>query len=183
MKKIQILAIALLAMSCNDDDTPPVINEQELITTVEVTLINAADTGNTVVLRSVDSDGDGPNLPVNTITGVLRPNANYTGSTRFLNALENPVEDITLEVQEESDEHEVFYLTNIAGVVFTKTDVDTNGNPLGLRFTVQTGPVGSGTVTVVLRHEPTKPNSNTLESAGGETDVEVSFDVSLTPGA
>lgn len=182
MKKIQILAIALLAMSCNDDDTPAVINEEELITTVELTLINGADPANTVVLKSVDNDGDGPNQPVNTITGVLRSNASYAGTIRFLNELESPVEDITLEVQDESDEHEVFYLTNIPGVSFTKTDVDVNGNPLGLRFNVQTGAVGTGTVTVVLRHEPTKPNSNTLESAGGETDVEVTFSASVASG-
>lgn len=179
MKKIQILAIALLAISCNDDDVPQIINEEEVITTVEVTMTNNADPNNVVVLRSVDSDGDGPNLPVNTITGNILANASYLGSTRFLNELESPVEDITLEVQDESLEHEVFYLTTASGVTIAKTDVDTAGNPLGLRFSLQTVAAGAGTMTVVLRHEPNKPNDNTLTGAGGETDAQVTFDITI----
>lgn len=179
MKKIFFISIALLAISCDDDDAPQIINEEEVITTVEVTLTNSADPNNVVVLRSLDNDGDGPNQPVNTITGTLMANASYLGSTRFLNELETPLDDITLEVADESDEHEVFYTTTVAGLSIMKTDVDVNGRPLGLRFSAQTAAAGTGTMTVVLRHEPLKPNDGTLTGAGGSTDAEVTFDITI----
>lgn len=34
----------------------------------------------------------------------------------------------------------------------------------------------SGGLTFTLRHEPNKPNTG-LENAGGETDIEVTFDI------
>jgi hypothetical protein len=179
MKKIQILAIALLAISCNDEDAPQLINEEEVITTVEVSLTNLADPTNLVVLKSVDNDGDGPNEPVFTVTGTILANTNYLGATRFLDETESPVDDITLEVQGESLEHEVFYLTTVAGLTVIKTDTDTAGNPLGLRFDLATGAAGSGTITVILKHEPLKPNDNTPTGAGGETDVQVTFNVTV----
>jgi hypothetical protein len=40
---------------------PPVTNEEELITTVKVTLTNGS---NSIVLQSKDLDGDGPNAPM-----------------------------------------------------------------------------------------------------------------------
>ena len=35
-----------------------------------------------------------------------------------------------------------------------------------------------GSLTVTLRHEPVKPNDG-LDSAGGETDIATSFDVTI----
>ena len=175
---IQILAaVALLSIaSCSDDDDVTIINEEELITTVELELTNQADATNVAVFRSVDSDGDsGPNAPVITFTGTVNANATYNGTVRFLNESIAPSENITEEVIEEADEHEVFYISTLSDVSVAKTDVDSNGNPLGVQTTFQTGAVGTGVLNVVLRHEPTKPNDNTLSGAGGESDVEVAF--------
>ena len=52
------------------------------------------------------------------------------------------------------------------------------GNPLGVQITLSTGTASEGSLTVTLRHEPVKPNDG-LESAGGETDISTSFDVSI----
>ncbi|MBF4984188.1 type 1 periplasmic binding fold superfamily protein, partial [Nonlabens mediterrranea] len=60
-----------------------------------------------------------------------------------------------------------------------KVDTDANGNPLGLDTTFTTGAAGTGTLTIVLRHEPLKPNDGTLLNAGGETDVQVEFDLDV----
>jgi hypothetical protein len=38
--------------------------------------------------------------------------------------------------------------------------------------------VSSGTLTVTLRHEPTKPNTG-LGDAGGETDIAATFNVTV----
>ncbi|AUC78034.1 type 1 periplasmic binding fold superfamily protein [Nonlabens sp. MB-3u-79] len=168
--------IALLFMtSCTDDDAVTIINEEELITTVELELTNSADATNVVLLKSVDIDGEGPDDPVITITGTVNANSTYLGAVRFLNESIAPSEDITEEVIEESNEHEVFYTSSITDLTITKTDVDVNGNPLGVLTTFQTGAIGTGTLILVLRHEPIKPNDNTLIGAGGETDAEVSF--------
>jgi hypothetical protein len=172
--------IALLFMtSCTDDDAVTIINEEELITTVELELTNSADATNVVLFKSVDIDGEGPDNPVITITGTVNANSTYQGAVRFLNESIAPSEDITEEVIEEGDEHEVFYSSSLADFSITKIDLDANGNPLGVITTLQTGAIGTGTLTVVLRHEPTKPNDNTLIGAGGETDVQVSFTLAV----
>ena len=52
------------------------------------------------------------------------------------------------------------------------------GNPVGLSFILSTLDASSGALTFTLRHEPNKPNSG-LDNAGGETDMEVTFDVTV----
>ena len=46
-------------------------------------------------------------------------------------------------------------------------------------FINKTSVIGSDTLTITLKHEPTKPNDGTLASAGGETDIEVSFPINV----
>lgn len=182
MKHLKLASFALLAFtlfSCSDDDSAPV-NEEEVITTVTITLQNGLDV---ITLKSQDLDGDGPNAPVVTVSGDLAAGLTYTGSVEFLNELESPAEDITEEVEEEGVEHQIFYqLTNSLGTI-TYDDVDDNGDPIGLEFTLVTGSVGSGTLTLTLRHEPNKDasgvSSGDINNAGGSTDAEVSFPVSV----
>jgi hypothetical protein len=183
IKFLSMMAIAAITFnSCSDDDPAPV-NEEEVITTVIVTL-TPQGSGSTVTLTSQDLDGDGPNAPVVTVSGPLNNNSVYNGSVQFLNELENPAEDITLEVEEEDDEHQVFFsLTNCIGNV-AYADTDGNGNPVGLAFTLSTNPAGcTGVMTVILRHEPDKDGAGVsdgdITNAGGETDIEVSFNVAL----
>jgi hypothetical protein len=173
------LSTALVFTSCSNDDAP--VNEEEVITTVRVTLTGG---GQTVTLESRDLDGDGPNAPVVTVSGPLSGNTVYTGATIFLNELENPAEDITIEVEEEGDEHQVFYqlLSSLGTVTYTDTDV--NGNPIGLSFTLTTGNSGgSGNLTVTLRHKLNKTatgvTAGDITNAGGSTDAEVSFPIQV----
>ena len=112
MKKIKFLATAIFAtllfVSCSsDDDTPEPVNEEEVITTLTVTLIPNGG-GSPVTLQTRDLDGDGPNPPVVT-TGNLATGVTYNGSIVLLNETEEPAENITLEVEEEDDEHQFFY--------------------------------------------------------------------------
>jgi hypothetical protein len=183
IKFLSMMAIAALTFnSCsNDDDAPEPVNEEEVITTVIVTL-TPQGSGSTVTLTSQDLDGDGPNAPVVTVTGPLNNNSVYNGSVQFLNELENPVEDITEEVAEEDDEHQVFFSVTGGVGTITYTDSDANGNPLGLAFTLSTSATATnGIMTVTLRHEPNKDAAGVSEgditNAGGETDIEVSFNV------
>lgn len=188
MKTIKLLSILFIGLTvftaCSDDDNPIVINEEEVITTVEVTLTNDADTTDQVILTSTDLDGDGPNDPVVTIQGTLTAGVMYNGMVKFLNETEDPAEDITEEVAAEADEHQVFYQVGNLGTV-TYSDEDANGNPIGLAFVYNAAATtGTGTITVILRHEPVKDaagvSNGDITNAGGSTDASVSFDVTLT---
>ena len=175
---LMLFSSVLSFTSCSDDDTAPaVVNEEEVITTVEVELKDGTNIFN---LKSQDLDGDGPNPAEITPAGgvTLLPNTTYVGSIKFLNELESPAEDITLEVEAESNEHQVFYTANSITLTTTATNLDSNGNPLGTEFTLTTGGSGFGNLTFTLIHEPNKPNTG-LSDAGGETDVEISFPITV----
>lgn len=183
MKNLKLIALlvipAIFSTSCSNDDAP--VNEEEVITTVRTTLTGG---GQVITLTSRDLDGDGPNAPVVTVSGNLVAGTTYTGSTTFLNELENPAEDITVEVEEEGADHQVFYqLPSSIGTV-TYTDTDANGKPIGLNFTLVAGTSGStGTLTVTLKHLPNKTATGVaagdITNAGGNTDAAVTFSVAV----
>lgn len=171
------LCLSFAACSSDDDSTPEIVNEEEVITTVSLTLTPPAP-GTVVILRSFDADGDGPTAPVVSVSGDLAANTSYTGSLTFLNETESPAEDITEEVEGEADEHQVFYtLGSDLQATVTYANFDEDSNPLGTEIGVQTSNASQGNITITLRHEPKKPNDGTLNDAGGETDVQVSFPV------
>jgi hypothetical protein len=171
-----LLAIGTFVSCNNDDDNPEPVNEEEVITTMNVTLTAA---GSSIVLRSFDADGDGPNPPQVSVSGNLTANTTYAGSIELLNETESPAEDITEEIAEEDEEHQFFFTTGGAIASVTYADQDGNGNPLGLSFNLVTGDAGSGTLLITLRHEPKKPNDGTLADAGGETDIAQSFSLTV----
>ncbi|WP_340198710.1 type 1 periplasmic binding fold superfamily protein [Ascidiimonas sp. W6] len=180
MKK-NVFLIGLLTLiftSCSSDDPAPV-NEEEIITTMTVVL--TATGQNTVTLQSRDLDGDGPDEPVITISGPLTTNTTYTGSITLLNETVSPVEDITEEVEEEDEEHQFFYQTSGSVASTAYNDEDSNGNPVGLNFTLTTGGTGPGTIQITLRHEPNKSASGVangdITNADGETDIAQLFNV------
>ena len=118
-------------------------------------------------------------MPETSVSGSFSENTQYQGAVRFLNETETPAEEITDEVIEEADEHQVFYtISEGLNITTTYLDFDSNGNPLGINITLETGEASSGSLTITLRHEPVKPNDG-LDSAGGETDVTTTFDVSI----
>ncbi len=174
-----VILAALLFTSCsNDDGSPTLINEEEIITTVTVTLTPNGG-GTPITLQTRDLDGDGPNAPEVTVSGNLSADASYNGTIVLLNETVNPAENITEEVEGEAEEHQFFYtIGNGLNVTTTYANFDGNGNPLGTEFTLDAGAAGSGTLTFTLRHEPKKPNTG-LEDAGGETDVVAAFNITV----
>lgn len=172
-----LLLFGFVNLSCSDDDENPVaVDEEEVITTMNVTLVGSAST---ITLQSQDLDGDGPNAPVIDISGSLAANANYTGTIELLNETESPAEDITEEVAEEDEEHQFFFSVGGAVTAVEYDDEDADGNPVGLKFSLITGDAGSGALQITLRHEPTKPNDGSLADAGGETDIAQIFTLTV----
>ena len=173
------LSLALVVMTGCDDDDPEPVNDEELITTVTVTFTNTADQS-VVTATFRDTDGDGGNAPDITQPGALAADATYNVTIAFLDESDaSDVEDITEEIDEEADEHQVFYVTSTGlNLTYAYGDTDGDQNPLGLVGTMTTGAASTGTLNIVLRHEPTKPNTG-LGDAGGETDIDVTFNVTI----
>jgi len=182
MKIVQFLSTAIFAsaliFSCSSDDPDPVV-EEEVITTMTITLEPFDDQISSVILQTQDLDGDGPDIPEVTVSGNLLENKMYYGSIVLLNETEDPAENMTLEIEEESLEHQFFYtIENGLDAITEYNDEDPNLNPIGLDFVLTANAVSSGSITFTLRHEPTKPNTG-LEDAGGETDIEATFELSI----
>ena len=112
MKTLKLLTaiffFSSLIVSCNDDDDIDPVNEEEVITTMTVTL-SPNGGGTNVVLQTRDLDGDGLNPPVITVSGPFTSGTTYMGSIVLLNETEDPAEDITEEVEKEAEEHQFFY--------------------------------------------------------------------------
>jgi len=176
---VNILFTVLFLNSCKDDD-PIDMNDEEVITTLTYTLTPTSV--DVVTLSFLDLDGDGGDDPIIT-GGILQSNMSYIGVLDLKNEAETPAESITEEIEEEALEHQFFFTATGANLTVGYADEDDNGNPLGLVTTLTTGDASSGTIQVVLRHEPDKSatgvQSGDITNAGGETDIEVTFDITL----
>jgi len=175
-----LLGVLIIILSACEKDDPVIPNEEELITTLTYTM--TASGGAPVVLSFQDLDGDGGNTPIISADG-LSANTTYAGVISLLNEQSSPADNITDEVAEEDEEHQLFYQSSVSGLTIAYTDQDADGNPVGLQTTLTTGDPGSGTLTITLRHEPMKGATGVAQgditNAGGETDIEVTFNINV----
>lgn len=174
-----IAGIGLTITGCKKDDDlvdvpQPVVNEQEIITSLFLQLTDSATNTpfDTVAFR--DLDGDGANAPIQWDTVRLNANTTYLMSVLLLNEIPNPADTISNEVAEEANDHQFFF--NIAGVSLTHTYLDQDTNtpplPLGLVNKIRTGAAGTGTFQVVLKHQPGIKDG---QQTTGDSDVDVTF--------
>ncbi len=175
-----LVLISLFFCAC-DPDEPEIPVEPEVITTLNYTLTPSGGAP-PVMLSFQDLDGDGGTAP--SITGgIFAANQTYSGTIELLNESVDPADNITMEIEAEDDEHQFFYQTTVSDLSIAYTDQDDNGDPIGLTTTLTTGDVGSGSITIILRHQPDKSASGVsvgdISNAGGETDIEVTFPVSV----
>jgi hypothetical protein len=198
MRSVLLPLFALLT-ACSDASNPEETNEGEVITTVSLTF-TPNDGSAAVTSTWEDLEGDGS--PV--VDEVVLSNAtDYTFTVSFLNALEDPAEDITAEVAAEDDQHQVFFSGSAvsgpatgddgaAPTVHAYADTDANGLPVGLDNTLATRSVGEGTFTVTLRHLPPEGGVATkveglaediaaggFSAIPGDSDVSVDFALSV----
>ncbi len=177
-----VLSVSFLFTACDKDDPIIIPNGGELITTLNYTLTPTAG-GAATTLSFRDLDGDGGNTP--TITGgTLSANQTYSGTLELLNESITPTENITEEIEEEDEAHQFFFQTSISDLSIIYGDQDADGNPVGLSSTLNTGgTTSSGSLTIILRHEPNKSASGVsdgdIANAGGETDIEVTFPIDV----
>jgi len=180
MKTIKLLALLFISTlaftGCSDDDDHDHDHEEEVYTNLIYTLTNGDDV---ITLEYEDLDPDDTEDGTYTISGNLTAGTTYIGEVTLLNKTDDEPEHAQEELEEEAEEHEFFYSTTISDIVIEKTDMDADENPIGFDTTFTTGDTGTGTLTITLIHEPTKPNDDTVESAGGSTDIEVTFDIEV----
>ena len=169
--KTLYLLLSLLIISCSKEDPEP-INEEELITTVQLTFKSPGITDQTVRWQEGSNNSDIISLAANT---------QYEVEIIFLDESDpSDIEDITEEVKEEADEHQVFYQfsqLNISLEQSSSDTLDSNQNPLFVNSLWNTSEVGTGTVRVYLIHEPVTKSSSTRDGFAGETDVTVDFPI------
>ncbi|GAB3202852.1 hypothetical protein ABID22_001103 [Pontibacter aydingkolensis] len=174
-------SLMLTATSCGDDEPKP-LEEEELITTLRITLEPVGKTQTVVgIFRDVDGDGGNP-ATANTMR--LEANTTYNATIKLFDESKNTPVELTNEIKEEADEHEFFYqaLDNLA-LSISKTDRDNSQRPIGLQAQIVTTNTSTGKLRITLKHQPNLkvgPNEPNREQTGltrGETDIQAEFPV------
>jgi len=184
------LSALLMVTACGDVSNPTEENESEVITTVTLDFTPVAG-GDTVTVAFSDPENDGSPV-VDPLT--LAADTAYTLDVSFTNDLTVPPSDLTSQIALESDQHQLFFTGDATDGLLTVdyADTDANGLPVGLTTDVLTGPAGTGTLLVTLRHLPVQGGvaikvadlAATVADLGfdaipGDTDVQVTFDVTV----
>lgn len=195
IKPIIALCLFVLIFACSKSDDPDPVHEEEAITLVTLEVSKAGSSETTEYNFEVEGhdhededhadeeeedhdDHDGEHIEIE-----LEPNSSYDVSIFIYNDTDpNNVEDITLEIIEEKDEHQIFYeiMDELSGFSITSASddtVDSNGNPLNIKTTWTTTGETSGEVVGYLIHGPTSKTGNTRNDFGGATDFEIDFEV------
>ena len=134
---------------------------------------------------------------------VLQYGRTYRVELEVFNELEIPVDDITPEIRDEMDEHQVFFVgsavegpaavTNPDAIIQQLyDDVDNYGYPIGLKSTIVSTNTGSGVLSIKLQHLPmlkgellkTEGLAALMANEGeeamlGSTDISVDFNISV----
>lgn len=194
-----LAAAALVACSDveeDDDHGHDHDHNHGLITRVDLTFTSADD--ELVATWAEGHDGTPEQVDVIDLT----EGEAYDLSAAFWNEEEDPVENITREVNEEAEEHQTFFTGDAVNSAATGTtdalldieyaDEDTKGLPIGIENTADAAAAGSGTLTFTLRHLPPQDGSpskteglaETVAADGfgaipGDNDVKIDYPVEV----
>jgi hypothetical protein len=151
-------------------------DENELITSVTLKFTEQGTT-NVTSFSYKDADGEGGNAATKFDTIKLKPATTYTLAIELLDESKTPVDDITKEVEEESDEHLFVYTPSPASLLtYTYGDKDVNNFVIGLTGKAVTGAAGDGKLKVQLRHQPGAKNG---KPEPGSDDVNLDFNLKV----
>jgi len=185
------MAITVVGCSSDDDAAPEEEEELEVITNVSLIFTNTADPSDRVIATAEDPDGEGVQGLDELDDILLSTDTEYTLTFEILNALDpGDVEDIAEEIEEEDDEHQLFFSftdgafanptgdgnIDSASDPINYNDEDDDGNPLGLStvWTTSDAPTAGGNFTVRLQHQPGIKTATTGAN-DGDTDFNLSF--------
>lgn len=182
-------------MSCSDDEDPlpePPDDGEEFIDEVILTFTPSQTGKDVVTARWFDADGDGANDGTVTQGIELEEGVEYTLAITLNNTVAD--ENLTLEIQEEDDEHQFFFefTENIFSDPLGNGNVDNRDDPINYNDEDDAGlPVGlsttwtagghtdaTGTFRVILKHQPDLKNETSDASVGG-TDINIPFPIDI----
>ncbi|PAP75790.1 hypothetical protein [Rubrivirga marina] len=178
---------ALSLTACDSGAPDGNAGEEELITQVTLSLTPTSSTASPVTIQA-NFDADGTNPTFTPTALALEPGTTYNGSIQLRDTFND--DDITEEIEEESEEHLFRYALSPASLgTVTVTDSesdytseDENGGDyaVGLTFQVTTaaGASGTGTMNVLLYHFDEGPKTSSTATSD-EIDVDVAFPVSF----
>ncbi len=178
MKTVMAILTLLVLTGCRKEFNREEDNENELITTI---ILSTTEAGSNDTLNHIWEDVDGPgggDPEIDTI--LLEHGKNYDISFSLLDKTKIPFENITAEIEEESNVHR-FYLQpdDGTGITISDPDKDINGLTLGLLNKLNTTQPATGHLSITLRHYPDggKAEEDAINSPKSTTDAEAIFPV------
>lgn len=190
-----LLLVSAFFYSCKKDDPVPEI-DQEVITEMTLSFKELDEGGKPIEgtgFKAVAKDSEGISLggspEIDPIRSLL-PGKTYQMSIDLYNHFADEV--VTDEIKEHGNEHQFFFLGSglvgeAAFLEYDYGDSDVNGRPIGLEglLTVDESPgVNHGSLRIILRHGLNKgfsgadqPIFENFETAGGESDLDITFPV------
>jgi|LakMenE18May11ns_1017448.scaffolds.fasta_scaffold9401258_1 hypothetical protein len=167
-----MIAGLLTYASCKKKTPAPDPNEEELITTIQLTFIDSAGSKPLVTAIYKDLDGDGGNNPSSWDTIKLQSNTTYYASINLYNESTSPTDTITNEILEEDDEHLFCYTSTNSNIQVNRTDSD-GTYEVGLQSKWKVTNVGIGIMNIVLKHQPDGIKNGTC--GVGSSDIDLNF--------
>lgn len=160
---IALLSFSILTFSCKKDD-PIQEHENEQINQVQLTFHN--ETNHKIFTWSLDQKD----------TIMLDAYQTYELSVAFLHVDKGEAEDLTEEIEEEAENHQIVYSIEPASLAsITYLDKDANDLPIGLDSRINVLAPGNGTFRVALKHF----NGTKNNPASGSYDVDVQFPIQI----
>lgn len=193
------MTLLLSLFACADVKDTGVVDDDnhDVVTRVELELTPGGD-GDLIVASWSDPEMNGDPV-IEELS--LAFGESYGLSVRFFNDLVDPAEELTSEVEEAGDEHQIFFTGLVRGpatgdvqglIEHSYTDEDSSGLPVGLENLAIGNDIGQGELILTLRHmppvgdEPAKVAglAELLADQGfvalpGDNDVQVSFPVEV----
>ena len=181
MKKFVLFFILFsLNFSCKKDEVVPT-DDNELITTVDLTFTDSNKKVSTFSFQ--DKDGDAKTPPEKFDKIVLDKNMSYSLEINVYDETKNPKSNITEQIKLESDVHLFVFKIDPASLFsLIAMDKDKNGLPIGLMSSGSTqNAAGTGKLNLILKHQPPINGKavKTGNEAGGSSDIDLIFDLSI----
>lgn len=176
------MLFTLFALACSDVKDPHDHDHdhgEEVITRVVLSVTDSMSDTQEFTWSDVEGTAD---AVVDDI--VLTAGETYDVQVAFWNDLSEPAENMTSEIVDEADEHQIFVFAP-AFVETVIVDTDENGLDLGLEQQWSALEPGSDTLSVGLRHMPEEDGTAVktadidVDNLPGEWDVYVDFAVTV----
>lgn len=172
MKQIALFLGLISLASCSRHE-PDMHDDNEGITTVQLTFKSVQNPSDSAIFSWRDGSAE---------LVQLNKNQDYNLSINYLNESGLKTQDLTSEIEDESDAHLVIMKTTPSDLFnISSYDKDSKGRKLGLKNKLRVkNSKENGSLRVILKHQPPvngKELKDGVDESVGSTDSDVSFSV------